>query len=133
MHLPSCCSMSSRARPWQFETFMETFSSTAARLQQIPAAPSRVPLRVPFFGEEYTIVSIAKYILSKYPESAVVSNLSTTMAVKHVADDIGARHFESAVGEINVYGSLQIIYTVIFHCLFECLCVGAAKQVNRHK
>ena len=55
-----------------------------------------------FFGEEYTIVSIAEYILSKYPNSSVVSNLSTTMAVKDVANKLGATHFESAVGEINV-------------------------------
>ena len=51
-----------------------------------------------FFGEEYTIVSIADYILSKYPNSSVVSNLSTTMAVKDVANKLGATHFESAVG-----------------------------------
>lgn len=55
-----------------------------------------------FFGEEYTIVSIAEYILSKYPNSSVVSNLSTTMAVKDVANKLGVNHFESAVGEINV-------------------------------
>jgi len=55
-----------------------------------------------FFGEEYTIVSIADYILSKYPNSSVVSNLSTTMAVKDVANKLGVDHFESAVGEINV-------------------------------
>ena len=55
-----------------------------------------------FFGEEYTIVSIAKYILSKYPESSVVSNLSTTKAVQDIAVELGAKHFESAVGEINV-------------------------------
>jgi len=55
-----------------------------------------------FFGEEYTIVSIADYILSKYKNSSVVSNLSTTMAVKDVANKLGADHFESAVGEINV-------------------------------
>jgi len=55
-----------------------------------------------FFGEEYTIVAIAKYILSKYPNSSVVSNLSTTRAVKDIANELGAQHFESAVGEINV-------------------------------
>jgi len=55
-----------------------------------------------FFGEEYTIVSITRYILSKYPGSSVVSNLSTTQAVKDVANDFGALHFESKVGEANV-------------------------------
>ena len=55
-----------------------------------------------FFGEEYTIVALAKYILAKYPQSSVVSNLSTTKAVKDVAHEVGAKHIESAVGEINV-------------------------------
>ena len=55
-----------------------------------------------FFGEEYTIVAITKYILSRYPNSSVVSNLSTTSAVRDVAYEMGAKHYESAVGEINV-------------------------------
>ncbi len=55
-----------------------------------------------FFGEEYTLVAIAKYILSNYSQSSVVSNLSTTKAVKDVAVEYGAKHFESPVGEINV-------------------------------
>ena len=55
-----------------------------------------------FFGEEYTIVSIAKFILSKYKKASVVSNLSTTKALEDVALELGAEHFSSAVGEINV-------------------------------
>ena len=55
-----------------------------------------------FFGEEYTIVAVAKYILSKHPKSSIVTNLSTTRSVKDIADSLGAQHFESAVGEINV-------------------------------
>ena len=55
-----------------------------------------------FFGEENTIVIIAKHILSNYPGSSVVSNLSTTQAVKDIAVEFNATHFESAVGEANV-------------------------------
>ncbi len=55
-----------------------------------------------FFGEEYTIVSIVKYILTKYPGSNVVSNISTTQAVKKITHDFGSKHFESKVGEANV-------------------------------
>ena len=55
-----------------------------------------------FFGEEYTIVSIGKYILTNNPHSSIVSNLSTTRAVYDIANELGVNHFESAVGEINV-------------------------------
>lgn len=55
-----------------------------------------------FFGEEYTIVAITKYILSRYSNTNVVSNLSTTMAVKDIANEFNAKHYESAVGEVNV-------------------------------
>ena len=66
-----------------------------------------------FFGEEYTIVCIANYILSKYPHSSVVSNLSTTKAVKDIADLLGAKHFESAVGEINVVELMKKTKSII--------------------
>ena len=55
-----------------------------------------------FFGEEYTIVAIVQYILSCYPNTNVVTNLSTTRAVQDIVQNLGATHFESAVGEINV-------------------------------
>ena len=55
-----------------------------------------------FFGEEYTIVAIAKYVLQKYSNASVVSNLSTTKAVMDIAKELKALHFESAVGEANV-------------------------------
>ena len=55
-----------------------------------------------FFSEENTVVAIVKYIVSKYPGSSVVSNLSTTQGVKDVATQLGSQHFESSVGEINV-------------------------------
>ncbi len=55
-----------------------------------------------FFGEEYTIVAISKYVLQKNSNTSVVSNLSTTKAVMDVAKELKALHFESAVGEVNV-------------------------------
>ena len=55
-----------------------------------------------FFGEENTIVVIAKYILQNYPGNSVVSNLSTTRAVQDIAQEYNAQHFESPVGESNV-------------------------------
>jgi len=66
-----------------------------------------------FFGEEYTIVAIANYILSKYPNSSVVSNLSTTKAVKDIAHSLGSKHFESAVGEINVVELMKETQSII--------------------
>ena len=61
-----------------------------------------------FFGEEYTIVAVVKYILTggsmgqTDTKVNVVSNLSTTQAVRDVVHSFGGQHFESAVGEINV-------------------------------
>ena len=53
------------------------------------------------FGEEYTLVAIADYVLS-HKKSAVVSNLSSSRALGDVAAQHGCRHHASAVGEVNV-------------------------------
>ncbi len=53
------------------------------------------------FGEEYTLVSIADYIL-KHTKSTVVSNLSSSRALEDVAARYGCRRVTSAVGEVNV-------------------------------
>jgi phosphomannomutase len=53
------------------------------------------------FGEEYTLVAIADYVL-QHTKSTVVSNLSSSRALKDVADRYGCRHVASAVGEVNV-------------------------------
>jgi len=66
-----------------------------------------------FFGEEYTIVAIAKYVLSRYKDASVVSNLSTTRGVKDIALKIGAKHFESPVGEINVVEKMKQTNSII--------------------
>ena len=65
------------------------------------------------FGEEYTLVAIAKYILSKYPDRSVVSNLSTTQAVYDIANALGSMHFESPVGEINVVELMKETNSII--------------------
>ncbi len=52
-------------------------------------------------GEEYTLVTIADYIL-EHQKSPVVSNLSSSRALKDVAERHGCRYYASAVGEVNV-------------------------------
>ncbi len=54
-----------------------------------------------FFGEEYTLVSIADYVLQKQ-KGNTVSNLSSTKALKDVTLKHGGEYFGSAVGEVNV-------------------------------
>lgn len=53
------------------------------------------------FGEEYTLVAVADYVLS-HTKSAVVSNLSSSRALRDVAERHGCRYYASAVGEVNV-------------------------------
>ena len=53
------------------------------------------------FGEEYTLVSVADYVLSKTPGNTV-SNLSSTRALSDVTKNHNGNYFASAVGEVNV-------------------------------
>jgi phosphomannomutase len=53
------------------------------------------------FGEEYTLVAVADYVLSNTPGNTV-SNLSSTQALKEITEKHGQQHFSSAVGEVNV-------------------------------
>ncbi len=53
------------------------------------------------FGEEYTLVAIADYILQQ-KKGVVVSNLSSSRALRDMAERHGCRHYASAVGEVNV-------------------------------
>ena len=57
------------------------------------------------FGEEYTLVAVADYILSHTPGS-VVSNLSSTRALRDVAASHGQAYTASAVGEVNVVNAM---------------------------
>lgn len=58
------------------------------------------------FGEEYTLVAIADYILSKTP-SATVSNLSSSRALRDVTEKYGQTYSPSAVGEVNVVTEMK--------------------------
>ena len=53
------------------------------------------------FGEEYTLVAVADYILRDKPGNTV-SNLSSTQALKIITEKAGGQYFASAVGEVNV-------------------------------
>jgi len=52
-------------------------------------------------GEEYTIVSVADYVLQHTPGNTV-SNLSSSRALKDITEKHGGQYFSSAVGEVNV-------------------------------
>ena len=64
------------------------------------------------FGEEYTLVSVADYILSNR-KGATVSNLSSSRALKDVTETHGEQHFASAVGEVNVTTKMKEVGAVI--------------------
>lgn len=53
------------------------------------------------FGEEYTLVAVADYVLGKV-KTPTVSNLSSSRALRDIAEKHGQQHFSSAVGEVNV-------------------------------
>jgi phosphomannomutase len=53
------------------------------------------------FGEEYTLVAVADYIL-KNKKGNTVSNLSSTLALAEITEKAGGEYFASAVGEVNV-------------------------------
>lgn len=64
------------------------------------------------YGEEYTLVSVADYILD-HKKGAVVSNLSSTRALRDVAGKHGCQYFASAVGEVNVTTKMKEVGAVI--------------------
>lgn len=64
------------------------------------------------FGEEYTLVAVADYILSKR-KGNTVSNLSSTRALKDVTIKHGGEYFASAVGEVNVVEKMKEVNAVI--------------------
>lgn len=53
------------------------------------------------FGEEYTLVAVAEYMLKIKPGNTV-SNLSSTRALRDITEKAGGKYFASAVGEVNV-------------------------------
>jgi phosphomannomutase len=64
------------------------------------------------FGEEYTLVAVADYVLSKTPGNTV-SNLSSTMALKDVTEKYGQQYNAAAVGEVNVVEKMKATNAVI--------------------
>jgi phosphomannomutase len=64
------------------------------------------------FGEEYTLVAVADYILASRIGNTV-SNMSSTKALKEVTQKRGGEYFPSAVGEVNVVKKMKEIDAVI--------------------
>ncbi len=64
------------------------------------------------FGEEYTLVSIADYVLTKTPGNTA-SNMSSTRALRDVTEGYGQSYFPAAVGEVNVVETMKAHNCVI--------------------
>lgn len=58
------------------------------------------------FGEEYTLVAVADYILSHQPGNTA-SNLSSSRALKDITEKYGMNYYSSAVGEVNVVETMK--------------------------
>ncbi len=63
------------------------------------------------FGEEYTIVALADYIL-QYEGGPTVSNLSSTQALKDITEKHGFKYHTAAVGEVNVVAKMKDVQAV---------------------
>lgn len=59
-----------------------------------------------YFGEEYTLVAVADYVL-KHKKGNTVSNLSSTRALRDITEKAGNEYFASAVGEVNVVAMMK--------------------------
>ena len=64
------------------------------------------------FGEEYTLVSVADYVLS-HTKGNTVSNLSSTRALRDVTERHGGQYTAAAVGEVNVTTKMKEVGAVI--------------------
>ncbi|MBS6329231.1 MAG: phosphoglucosamine mutase [Prevotella bivia] len=64
------------------------------------------------FGEEYTLVAVADYILD-HVKGNTVSNLSSTRALRDVTEKHGGKYYASAVGEVNVTTKMKEVGAVI--------------------
>ena len=64
------------------------------------------------FGEEYTLVSVADYVLGRTPGNTV-SNLSSTRALRDVTEKHGGKYTAAAVGEVNVTTMMKKVDAVI--------------------
>ena len=64
------------------------------------------------FGEEYTLVAVADYVLSQRAGNTV-SNLSSTRALRDVTTKYGGQYYAAAVGEVNVVEKMKAVNAVI--------------------
>lgn len=64
------------------------------------------------FGEEYTLVAVADYVLSKR-KGNTVSNLSSSKALKDITEKHGGTYHPAAVGEVNVVAKMKEVNAVI--------------------
>ena len=64
------------------------------------------------FGEEYTLVAVADYVL-KNKKGNTVSNLSSTRALRDVTENAGGEYHAAAVGEVNVVNKMKEVNAVI--------------------
>lgn len=64
------------------------------------------------FGEEFTLVAVADYVLGK-KKGNTVSNMSSTKALKEITLKHGGEYFPSAVGEVNVVSKMKEVNAVI--------------------
>jgi len=64
------------------------------------------------FGEEYTLVAVADYVL-RHRKGNTVSNMSSTKALKEITLKNGGEYYPSAVGEVNVVKKMKDVNAVI--------------------
>lgn len=64
------------------------------------------------YGEEYTLVTVADYVLD-HVKGSTVSNLSSTRALRDVTEKHGCKYYASAVGEVNVTTKMKEVGAVI--------------------
>lgn len=64
------------------------------------------------YGEEYTLVTVADYVL-QHVKGSTVSNLSSTRALRDVTEKHGCKYYASAVGEVNVTTKMKEVGAVI--------------------
>jgi phosphomannomutase len=64
------------------------------------------------FGEEYTLVAVADYVLKK-KKGNTVSNLSSTRALRDVTENAGGKYTAASVGEVNVVTAMKETKAVI--------------------
>jgi phosphomannomutase len=64
------------------------------------------------FGEEYTLVAVADYVL-QHKKGNTVSNMSSTRALRDVTEKHGGEYSPSAVGEVNVVNKMKAVQAVI--------------------